>query len=258
MKYDSIILAGGENSSELKKIAPHDNEALIIIGKNPMIHYVYSAVKKVSKIDKIIISGPDTLKNLFTRDDRLLFCNGGDNVINSLANAVSLLKSQEISSKILVMPTDIPFITNEAISDFIIRCEAEEEADFYYSITRKEDNEKKYPGVERTYVGLKEGVFTGGNLFMLNSEVVEQSLEMGFKIMKRRKNPLAIARLFGFRFVLKLIFRQLSIFEAEKRFTEVMGIKGKAIISPYAEVGVDVDKVADLELAQKYLAIWED
>ena len=44
MQYDAIILAGGESSSELKKIAPYDNEALIIIGNYPMIYFVYNAV----------------------------------------------------------------------------------------------------------------------------------------------------------------------------------------------------------------------
>ena len=32
------------------------------------------------------------------------------------------------------------------------------------------------------------------------------------------------------------------------------GIRGRAIISPYAEVGVDVDKPSDLELAHRYLS----
>jgi dTDP-glucose pyrophosphorylase len=44
MAYDAVILAGGESSSDLKKIAPYDSEALILIGKYPMIYYVYHAL----------------------------------------------------------------------------------------------------------------------------------------------------------------------------------------------------------------------
>lgn len=44
MAYDAVILAGGESSSELRKMAPYDNEALILIGKYPMIYYVYQAL----------------------------------------------------------------------------------------------------------------------------------------------------------------------------------------------------------------------
>ena len=52
MQYDAVILAGGENSSELRKIAPFDNEALIIIGNYPMIYYVYQALRAVPAINK--------------------------------------------------------------------------------------------------------------------------------------------------------------------------------------------------------------
>jgi parvulin-like peptidyl-prolyl isomerase len=53
MQYDAIILAGGESSGELKKIAPYDNEALIIIGNYPMIYYVYQALRQSPAIRNI-------------------------------------------------------------------------------------------------------------------------------------------------------------------------------------------------------------
>ena len=46
MQYDAVILAGGENSGDLKKIAPYDSEALIIIGNYPMIYYVYKSLRQ--------------------------------------------------------------------------------------------------------------------------------------------------------------------------------------------------------------------
>jgi hypothetical protein len=41
--------------------------------------------------------------------------------------------------------------------------------------------------------------------------------------------------------------------DVEKRGSLVVGFEGKAIVSDFAEVGMDVDKPADWELAQKYL-----
>jgi hypothetical protein len=38
-----------------------------------------------------------------------------------------------------------------------------------------------------------------------------------------------------------------------RRSTSFVGFEGKAIVSDVAEVGMDVDKPADWELAQKYL-----
>ncbi len=253
MQYDAVILAGGENSSELKKIAPYDNEALIIIGNYPMIYYVYSALRDTPDINNIVVSGPiDALRSILPRDERLFFVDGGENAIESFSHAVKVLENKGISSKIIVAPTDVPFITSEAIRDFLTRCE-DSEADFYYPITSKEVNDRKYPGVVRTYVRLKDGVFTGGNLFLLRSQRISECLDMGLKLIQRRKNPLAMAKLFGLGLVWKYIIGRLSIKMAEKRFSEVVGIRGKGIISSYAEVGVDVDKPEDLRLAQEYL-----
>ena len=253
MQYDAIILAGGESSSELKKIAPYDNEALIIIGNYPMIYYVYQALRASSHINQIVVSGPvEALRAILPRDERLLFVEGGKNAIESFSHAVKALEAKDISAKVLILPTDIPFISVQAIEDFLERCETSNN-DFYYPVTRKEVNEAKFPGVQRTYVRLQEGTVTGGNLFLLRSELIEQCLEMGLKLVERRKNPLAMARLFGFGLVWKYITRRLSIEMAEKRFYQVLGIKGKGIISPYAEIGVDVDKPSDLNLAQERL-----
>ncbi|MEA1961168.1 MAG: nucleotidyltransferase family protein [Bacillota bacterium] len=253
MQYDAIVLAGGKNSSDLKKIAPFDNEALIIIGNYPMIYYVYSALRDSSMIRNIVVSGPvEALRGILPREDHLFFVEGGENAIESFANAVQVLRSIGISEKVLAMPTDIPFITTEAIEDFLCQCE-DCEADFYYPVTSKQDNDEKFPGVVRTYVKLREGIFTGGNLFLLRNPIIDQCLDMGLQLVLRRKSPLAMARLFGFGLVWKYLTRRLSIEMAEERFHKVLGLRAKGIISHYAEVGVDVDKPSDLELAQGYL-----
>jgi GTP:adenosylcobinamide-phosphate guanylyltransferase len=253
MQYDAVILAGGENSSELKKIAPYDNEALIIIGNYPMIYYVYSALRDTASINHIVVSGPvEALRSILPRDERLFFVEGGNSAIETFSHAVTILEEKGISSKVAVLPTDIPFITSEAIRDFLMRCE-DTEADFYYPLTSKEVNDCKYPGVIRTYVRLKDGVFTGGNLFLLRSQRISDCLDMGRKMIERRKNPLAMAKLLGWGLAWNYLTGRLSITMAEKRFFEVVGIRGKGIISSYAEIGVDVDKPADLILAQEYL-----
>jgi molybdopterin-guanine dinucleotide biosynthesis protein A len=253
MQYDAIILAGGQSASELKKIAPYDNEALIIIGHSPMISYVYQALRASQNIGRIVVSGPEKeLRVILPQDPDLMFVEGGDNAMASFANAVEMLKEQQMSESLLILPTDIPFITTAAIDDFIAQSE-QYQADFFYPVTSKDVNELKFPGVSRTYVKLQEGTFTGGNLFIIRSRVINQVMYMAQELVKRRKSPLAMARLFGMGLALRYIFKRLSIPAAEKRFAEVMGITGKALISGYAEVGVDVDKPSDLQLAQTYL-----
>lgn len=255
MVYDAVILAGGRICEELKAAAlyDYDNEAFIMIAGQPMILYVYKALRQSKSIRRIVISGPrEELKRITPEDELLLLAPSGGNAVESLSNAVHILQQDGISESILIMPTDIPFISREAIEDFIEQAESLT-GDLFYALTRKEINEKKFPGVSRTYVQLKEGVFTGGNLFLMRSEMIEPALDMAVQLTMRRKNPLAMGRLFGLRMVLNYLLKRLSIPMVEKRFYEVMKIRGRGIISDFAEVGVDVDKSSDLELAQKHL-----
>ncbi|HHW62094.1 MAG TPA: NTP transferase domain-containing protein [Syntrophomonadaceae bacterium] len=255
MQYDAIILAGGKNSDELKEMAPCDNEGLIFIGNYPMIYYVYRAVRSSQLIRNIIICGPEgeLKKHLPQDDERLFFTTSGDNAMESFQHGVEALKKIEISPMVLALPTDIPFITTEAIDDFLRRG-AEMQADFCYPVTTKEANDLKFPGVKRTYVRLKDGILTGGNLFLIRSEIIPDCLEIGTQLVERRKNPVAMGRLFGPGLVIKYLFHCLDIAMIEKRFYKMLGIRGRGIISPYAEIGVDVDKPSDLQLARNYLA----
>jgi GTP:adenosylcobinamide-phosphate guanylyltransferase len=45
MVYDAVILAGGRICEELRAAAAYDNEAFIMIAGQPMILYVYKALR---------------------------------------------------------------------------------------------------------------------------------------------------------------------------------------------------------------------
>ena len=58
-----------------------------------------------------------------------------------------------------------------AVQDFLKQTEAVE-ADAYYPVIPEADCVKAFPGAERTYVTLPEGRFTGGNMMLLNADVI--------------------------------------------------------------------------------------
>ena len=47
---------------------------------------------------------------------------------------------------------------------------------------------------------------------------------------------------------------RLSIAGAERRASEMLGARARAIVSPYAETAVNVDRVADVALAERLVA----
>lgn len=250
MKVDAIVLAGGQNDRELKDFSQVANEALIPIGNTVMVDYVVSALKKCSSVDKIVVVGPvEELEKYYKRDSSVKLVPPGKNAIESVLNG---LKHISMDKMLLISTGDIPLLTPEAVEDFLHSC-SKRDADLFYSIVSKENSEKKYPGVERTYVKLKDGTYTGGNIILANPRTVEKYAYKGQKFVELRKKPLALSRLMGFRFILKFLLKSLSLSETEERFSELLGFKGVGIISQYPEVGIDVDKPSDLKFVKKAL-----
>jgi GTP:adenosylcobinamide-phosphate guanylyltransferase len=244
MRIDAVVLAGAKNDGKLQQADPAEYEALIDIHGRVMLDYVLAALRGCEEIDRIVVVGPDCLA-AHVRTPDIEYVRYGETMFDNLRLGIDSLQSD---AKVLIVTSDIPLIAPEAIQDFIRRCDAVE-ADVYYPITTKEVNERKYPGVHRTYVTLQEGIFTGGNLVLLSPEFVEHKQHLIIKAIMMRKKPWQLARLLGFKSFVHMMTNKLSIKEIEARVERNMGFKGVGIVSPYPEVGIDVDKPSDLELA---------
>jgi hypothetical protein len=73
------------------------------------------------------------------------------------------------------------------------------------------------------------------------------------RITNARKSPLKQAALIGFDTLFLLATRQLTLAGAESRIMKRLNITGRAIVCPYAEVGMDVDKPFQLEIMRRDL-----
>ena len=63
-----------------------------------------------------------------------------------------------------------------------------------------------------------------------------------------RKNPIKQASLIGFDTLFLLLMRRLTIKKMVQVVADRIGLKGRALICPYAEVGMDVDKPFQYEI----------
>ncbi len=246
---DAVILAGALNSGALRTVSQAQYEAEIEIDGQPMIDYVIDALCSVREIKKIVVVGSKSI-SAKANAKKVLFVQHGTSMVESLFNGLEVLEALE---PVLIVTSDIPLITKEALEDFLVRCD-KNSADLYYSFVSKTVNEAKYPQVQRTYVRLKEGTFTGGNLVLLTPHVLKDQREILEKAVALRKKPVQLCRLLGWRCFLKLLTGKLTIANIEQRVRTVFDLVVAGIISPYPEVGIDVDKPSDLKLAREVLS----
>lgn len=245
---DAIVLAGSVNNGRLRECSEEAYEAMVKIGQRPMISYVVEALQKSSMINRIVIAGPfHEMTTLFKNKDRVMFAPGGKTPVETLLQALEVLGP---AGKVLVATSDIPLLSTDSVADFIKQC-SKHEADFYYPIVSKEINEARFPGVKRTYVKLKEGTFTGGNLFLIDAQIAKPCAAKAEEIVRMRKSPFDLARLVGWRFLFKFLLKILTLKEAEVTVSRMLEIKGRVIISEFPEVGIDVDKPSDLMVVRE-------
>ncbi|OQA12459.1 MAG: hypothetical protein BWY64_03920 [bacterium ADurb.Bin363] len=113
----------------------------------------------------------------------------------------------------------------------------------------QKDLEKGLPGFNHTYVKLKDGVFCGGGLILLDPGICnEYRLNLMNKMIQVRKNPLEMAKILGAKTLFKIVSGQATREDLEKRTSEVFKCKAISIITPYIEIGINIDKPEELDL----------
>jgi hypothetical protein len=91
------------------------------------------------------------------------------------------------------------------------------------------------------------------NVALAKMVVAEDGSGLWEKITNSRKSPLKQAALIGFDTLFLLLFRQLTLDMAARKIMKRLDITGEAIVCPFAEVGMDVDKPHQLEIMRKDL-----
>ena len=241
---NALVLAG---SGPEDKGLP--DKPFIMINGKPMVEYVVNALDNAAMVDSISVVGPRPLLERFVKDRVSYIIDQSKSILDNLNLGIQPFRND---GRVLVTTSDIPMITPGAVDHFISKSR-QLAADLCYPIVSKEINEKKFPGIRRTYVRLREGVFTGGNMMYINPRMINPCSEFAKKLLDYRKKPLKTGRLIGFSFLVRLLMGMLSIPKLEKRFSSILAFKVAAVISPYAEIGTDVDRVEDIELAERYV-----
>lgn len=245
---DAIVIAGSPNSGPLRECSKEAYEAMIRIGDKPMVRYVVDALFESGLINKVAISGPKELKQEFPEVNVVV----ADLEGTVIGNARKALELVDTSKPVLIATCDIPLLTAQAVRDFI-NLSGDKDVDFFYPIVSMEEVNRHFPEIKRTSVKLQEGTYTGGNLFVVNPAAVPRSAAKAQEFVNFRKSPVKLCQLLGLKFVLKLLFSQLTILELEKKVSEVLDINVKAVVTLFPEIGIDVDKPSDFAIVSTFL-----
>ena len=251
---DAVVTAGGIPLPE-EPLYPETQgrpKALLDVAGKSMIQWVLDALSNAKRVENVIIVGLPQKSAVKCRKPLTFVPNQGKMLDNFRAGVQKALQVNKKSRHLLFVSADIPAINGKMV-DWVIETAEKTDEDVYYNIIERQVMEKRFPGSRRTYTHLKNMDICGGDMNVVRAKLVSGESGLWEKITSARKSPIKQAALIGFDTLFLLLFRLLELDDLTKKVMKRLGITGHAIICPFAEVGMDVDKPHQLELLRKDL-----
>ena len=250
-KYNLIILAGGDKDSWCTQYGC-TKKALLPINGKPMLDHVVEAFQKSKYIDNIIVVGPKELERLDSMRHVRKHLHDKNSLVGNLLYAAMYLKTviYKFANKhngYLISFCDAAFLNTDIIDDTLRNMSQYDPGLVLHYVKKETLTEAGFPAEDRSYLPINGKPHTGANIYYVKKiRELFRVLTGLVAIRNRRKEPHKILEYLGcegqeFPYIEKVVGQR-------------MGTNVKIFVSPHAEMGVDVDKPIDYELAKDYYA----
>jgi GTP:adenosylcobinamide-phosphate guanylyltransferase len=252
---DAIVIAGGVPlpGDPLYPYTQGKPKSLVDICGKPMAQWVFDALCDAEMIDQIVVIGVTAESGLKCDKVKGYFPDEGNILANISAGVKRVLELSPGAHHVAIVSADIPAVMPEHIN-WVVKTAQQTDEDVYYNVITRQVMEARFPGSKRSYTRLKDMEVCGGDLNVARTMTVTGNDELWEKIIESRKNVFKQAALLGYGTLLLLLLRQLTLEKAIKRVAKRVSLSGRALICPYAEIGMDVDKPHQLEIMRADLA----
>ena len=253
---DAIIGAGGIAKLDdplLGLLAQGEPKALLPIAGKPMAQWVLDAVAATDRIENVVIIGLTPEHGLHCGTKPVYYMRSTGSIFdNARAGCARVLELNPESTRTLWVSADLPLLTPAMFNWFIDRT-MESEHELYYQIIEQSVMESRFPACKRTYTRLKRKTVCGGDVSAINPNVASGTHPAFGKISAARKSVAKQAALVGLWPLLLLLTRQLTTDRAATIVRKRLGLHGVFIDTPHPEMGMDVDKPEQYEIARREL-----
>lgn len=236
----AVVLGGGEVHDPMARDAGVEAKALVPIGGKPMGAYVLEALRGCSAVGRIVYVGPVDVRLRGLYD---VAVPSGRRLVDSLALGAGAALAHASGSRLLVLTADIPWVTPEGLTALLA---AAPDAELVYPAVTEAAAKRQFPYQRRTYARLHEGRLTGGNAVLIAPGAVPKLLPFLDGAYRSRKNPLALAGLFGVDVLAGLLLGTVRVAQLERRLERISGIRARAWITDDAALSADVDRPSHL------------
>ncbi len=255
-RFTAVVLAGIRAAGDpLAEAHGVPRKALIEIGGQLMLSRVLAALRASPSVGGIAICGADraTLEagGLSAAElDGVRWLEAAAQPSTSVAAALESLGAER---PVLVTTADHALLTASIVDEFCMSAAAVA-CDVAAAVVDAETVRAAYPEALRTFYPLRDGAFTGCNLFAFFGPGGVRAAEAWKDVDARRKQPWRVVALLGPLTLLRFALRRLTAQDAADILSRRLGIRIRIVRMTAPEAGIDVDKPADVTLVERILA----
>ena len=255
---DAIVLAGGKLPPEdpASATVPGALKCLQEVGGRTMVQRSLDALSAARGIGRVVVVGVPPETPLECAHPFEVMPAESD-MIRSLQAAAARLAPQgaaaaPAAAQALVVSGDAPLVTGEMLEWMRDRA-LEGGGDVTICTVERSVMEARFPGAKRTYVRLRDAELCGGDVAAFRLAIADRGVELAERLVNARKHPWKIAAIVGPGTLAALMAGRLTVAQALRALDARLDLKLNVVISPYAEMAMDVDKPVQLALVRAEL-----
>jgi len=256
--FGAVVLAADRGPDEpVARAAGAACKALAPVAGMPMVLRVLDALEASDHVGRVVLCGPSprimaAAGELSARllPGRLDWIPAAESPSASAAAGLAALGLREPA---LVTTADHPLLTPQLV-DALVTGALASRADAVVGLVAHRLVAAAFPGVQRTVLRLREGGYCGTNLFAFPTTAGRRAVHYWCRVEAQRKHPWrVVAGLLGPRALLAYSLGRLSLSQALERLSRRLGVRVSVVLLEQPQAGVDVDSLADLQIAEKAL-----
>jgi CTP:molybdopterin cytidylyltransferase MocA len=253
----ALVLAASRGPQD--PVARHtgqSHKALVKVDGVAMLVRVLRALRESRSVGRVAVcvEAGASLAGADPEVDGLL-AEGGVTLIDAAATpSLSVARALDMLSgplPLLVTTADHPLLTAAMVDHF---CKvAPPDADAAVGVVAASRLQSRHPDAIRTWYRFAGEGYSSCNLFLLRSPEARRIVDFWARLEQHRKRPWRLVAAVGPLALLRFLLGRLSLDDALRHLSRRAGATIRAVELPFAEAAIDVDKPADLALAETIL-----
>jgi GTP:adenosylcobinamide-phosphate guanylyltransferase len=239
----AAITAGGRVGGELARTIGTDVKALARVNGRTLVDVAIAAAKAAGARRIAVIGGAEVREHCAARIDEVIAesADGRENIRKAIETGSS--------ESLLLMTSDLPFISGPDIAAFLERCGG---ADVALPLASAVEYVARFPGAPPHVTRVGAERIANGSIVYFGPGIAPRVLAAAQRLFDARKSLVRLAAVLGPRLLIRYIAGRLRIVDIEGRAHELLGVEARAVRDASPALCFDVDTLADYRYAIAY------